>query len=298
MASHLSDGSSKAIIRTLGQQTGSSRVVTLTGSTLTFQTSTDSVGKTERGLRFFLCSPSLSPYHLLSLSSFQFSLFPSSEREIQVNSFRTKLLNEFCSSLESGNSAWIYLFILRGRECLKLLTFLMYVRFWVKHSVQTWICLKIASLCMLTYLSMRLASYTQVFILWVQAVSDGINPVPSVKIANVCVIIELWGFSEPIRRASFCVFVQTNATLSLVHAFFPYLRNMTSVLVCMMCRNFIVKDSAWFWVLEKERDFIFFFRIIPSMFRNHGCIRHSGHFLTISMVQGSLLKLIFSFLIF
>lgn len=59
---------------------------------------------------------------------------------------------------------------------------------------------------MLTYLSMRLASYTQVFILWVQAVSDGINPVPSVKIANVCVIIELWGFSKPIRWASFCVF--------------------------------------------------------------------------------------------
>lgn len=125
LASHLSDGSSKAIIRTLGLQTGSSRAVTLTGSTLTFQTSTDSVGKTERGLRFILCSPSFNPYHLLSLSSFQFSLFPLSECEIQVNSFRTKPLHKFCFSLESGNSAWINLFILRGRECLKLFTFLM-----------------------------------------------------------------------------------------------------------------------------------------------------------------------------
>jgi len=64
-----------------------------------------------------------------------------------------------------------------------------------------WIYFKIASLCMLTYLSMRLASYTQVFILWVQAVSDGIDPMSSVKIANICVIIKLWGFSEPIRIA-------------------------------------------------------------------------------------------------
>lgn len=120
-----SDGSSKAIIRTLGLQTGSSRAVTLTGSTLTFQTSTDSVGKTERGLRFILCSPSFNPYHLLSLSSFQFSLFPLSECEIEVNSFWTKPLHNFCFSLESGNSVWINLFILRGRECLKLFTFLM-----------------------------------------------------------------------------------------------------------------------------------------------------------------------------
>lgn len=70
LTSHLSDGSSKAIIHTLELQTGSTRVVTLTGGILTFQTSSDSVGKTERVLRFILCSPSLNPYHLLSLSSF------------------------------------------------------------------------------------------------------------------------------------------------------------------------------------------------------------------------------------
>lgn len=45
----------------------------------------------------------------------------------------------------------------------------------------------------LTYLSMCLASYTQVFILWVQAVSEGIIAVPSVKIANVCVIYWIVG---------------------------------------------------------------------------------------------------------
>jgi len=66
-----------------------------------------------------------------------FLMFSFSFVSEKVNSFRTKPLHKI-SSLESGNSAWIYLFILRGRECLKLFTFLMYVRFWVKHSVQTW----------------------------------------------------------------------------------------------------------------------------------------------------------------
>lgn len=62
-----SDGSSKAIILTLELQTGFTRVVTLTGGTLIFQTSTDLVGRTERG-------PEIHP--LLSFSqSISFPLF-------------------------------------------------------------------------------------------------------------------------------------------------------------------------------------------------------------------------------
>lgn len=48
---------------------------------------------------------------------------------------------------------------------------------------------------------------------------------PSVKIANVCLIIESWGCSEPIRRASF-VFLLKLMLFYLLYAFFPHLRNV------------------------------------------------------------------------
>lgn len=72
----------------------------------------------------------------------------------------------------------------------------------------------------LTYLSMCLASYTQVFILWVQAVSEGIICSAICEDANFCVIIELWGCSEPIRRASFVFLLKLMLFYLLLYAFF------------------------------------------------------------------------------